>query len=1188
MTRPSDLDAEIRAAVDERRAVLVAGTGVSLAASVDPATGEPHPQASWAGLLESGLAWLEERGLIAPARAQAHRSLLDGDATTYNYVSAAQDIVTAMGGPDSIHFEKWLANTVGKIVARDRAVLDALADLRGHGNLLATTNYDELLLGAADAPDPVTWADEDGAFLAAVRNRRKDAVLFLHGWWQKPESVVLDWKSYDRIVRDQQHREDLAAVWSTTTWVYVGCGVNGLDDPDLGLLLERYGKRARSAGMFDYCLVRDDQLREFQARFDRQGHNIKAIGFGAEHGDLAPYLRSLLPPPQPPGDGPAGVSTATTAPAGPKIPSPPTLYAQPEYLGSHAFVGRTSQLQDLDEWALQADPTNLLLYEAMGGMGKSMLTWEWVTTRAPAVRSDWAGRCWYSFYERGARMADFCRHALAYMTGESPRTFDTVSSVDLADRLIAELQERPWLLVLDGLERLLVAYHRIDAAEIPDEQADTPTDQLLESRSPTATIRDEDGDLLRRLAAAHPSKILVTSRLVPQVLLNPARQPIPGAKHLPLSGLRPEDAEALARAAGIEGDGARLRAYLTENCDNHPLVVGVLAGLIANYQPDRGNFDTWANDPGPRGGARLNLATLDLIQRRNHILRAALDDLPDPSRHLLSTLALISEAVDYDTLAAFNPHLPPPPDHITEPRPPEQHRLWEHWGEEYQARLRDEYETKRARWNNYQRELAAWQGSDEVREAPQQLDATITDLEERGMLQYDHDTRRYDLHPVVRAVTVGDLRDDDRDRYGQQVVDHFSSVTHQPYSQATTLDDLAPALHVIRTLLKLGRHTQAANTYEEIIYALYYNLEAYAEVLALLRPLFPSGWGELPTDLNHRHAGAIATDAANALFDSGNVDAAFETYSATLHAFVAAEAWEWTSPGLLNIADVLGAQHQLARMLSAVKLSLDLATVTSFEARAFAGLLSQFASFSQLGLWDEADEAWKRLDPMGRDWPRGLYQQGEAEHHFAWHQFRRGRLQEQQLTVAADLAVRGNSRLVIRQLHIIRALWSMEQGEWEQAADSFAQSSRMARERGLPHATSEAGLTLAKLKLGRLDPQTARDDADQLATQRDPDHFLLAMLWQEIGDQHKAGKLALAAYREAWADGEPYVYRYELTRARQLLDELDVPIPQLPEYQPDNDPPFPWEAEVRDAIDRIRAEKEAATGNDDATHTPVD
>ena len=39
--------------------------------------------------------------------------------------------------------------------------------------------------------------------------------------------------------------------------------------------------------------------------------------------------------------------------------------------------------------------------------------------------------------------------------------------------------------------------------------------------------------------------------------------------------------------------------------------------------------------------------------------------------------------------------------------------------------------------------------------------------------------------------------------------------------------------------------------------------------------------------------------------------------------------------------------------------------------------------------------------------------------------------------------------------------------------------------------------------------------------------------------------------------------RYELTKATQMLQQLSVPLPNLPPYDPTNDEPFPWEAEVR-------------------------
>ena len=47
------------------------------------------------------------------------------------------------------------------------------------------------------------------------------------------------------------------------------------------------------------------------------------------------------------------------------------------------FVGRAAELALIDQWA--TGPNAMLLVQAIGGMGKSMLIWHWLRTRAAAV-----------------------------------------------------------------------------------------------------------------------------------------------------------------------------------------------------------------------------------------------------------------------------------------------------------------------------------------------------------------------------------------------------------------------------------------------------------------------------------------------------------------------------------------------------------------------------------------------------------------------------------------------------------------------------------------------------------------------------------------------------------------------------------------------------------------------------------
>lgn len=61
------------------------------------------------------------------------------------------------------------------------------------------------------------------------------------------------------------------------------------------------------------------------------------------------------------------------------------------------------------------------------------------------------------------------------------------------------------------------------------------------------------------------------------------------------------------------------------------------------------------------------------------------------------------------------------------------------------------------------------------------------------------------------------------------------------------------------------------------------------------------------------------------------------------------------------------------------------------------------------------------------------------------------------------------------------------------------------------------------------------------------------------------------------------VNRYERTKTTELLNELSVPAPTRSPYDPAQDEPFPWEADVRAAIEKLRAEKEEKA----RTNSPV-
>jgi hypothetical protein len=274
-----------------------------------------------------------------------------------------------------------------------------------------------------------------------------------------------------------------------------------------------------------------------------------------------------------------------------------------------------------------------------------------------------------------------------------------------------------------------------------------------------------------------------------------------------------------------------------------------------------------------------------------------------------------------------------------------------------------------------------------------------------------------------------------------------------------------------------------------------------------------------------------------------------------------------------NISLALSAQNRLAQQERCLLSSLNLETLSYDEEEAFNARLDRFLQLARIGKWADAKAIWDLLDPMGRDWSRASYRPGDAEYYYVQFRFWQSDLSAEHLAHAEQLSKAGKNRPTVRLLHRLRGQWHLERGEWALAAESFREAVSMARAVGKTDTLAETQLALAQFHLGQLaDPCR---EAEQLANARHPSHGVLADLWLAIGDREQAKTHALAAYKWAWADGEPYVWRYELNKARALLEKLGVTIPDLPPYDPSKDEKFPCEDEVAAAIEKLRAEKEA-------------
>jgi tetratricopeptide (TPR) repeat protein len=287
-TAPLD---DLRAEIAAGQAVAIVGAGVSIAATGNAAA------ASWAGLLEDGVAYCEHLlGPSLPARwAEIRRAQLSSD-DTEELISAAEDITRRLAGPGGGEYRRWLEQSVGQVTATRPEVLEALAAL---GIPLATTNYNGLLEQATGLPT-VTW--RDGAQVEQVLRGERKAVLHLHGHWDDPASVVLGIRSYEAVLTDTHAEAMRKALAATRTLVFVGCGA-GLKDPNFAELRRWLADVFAGSTFRHYRLGLEGELAELWQEHGL-AERIVPLAYGTTHDELASFLRSLVvkaPSPRPTG-----------------------------------------------------------------------------------------------------------------------------------------------------------------------------------------------------------------------------------------------------------------------------------------------------------------------------------------------------------------------------------------------------------------------------------------------------------------------------------------------------------------------------------------------------------------------------------------------------------------------------------------------------------------------------------------------------------------------------------------------------------------------------------------------------------------------------------------------------------------------------------------------------------------------
>lgn len=427
------LEDDLRGAVAARTAVVVAGAGVSVAASGGARF------ASWRGLLEHGIGRGEQVGRVPDGWADVQRAQLDlGDIESW--LAVAEQVTQRLGGREGGEFARWLRETIGSLSVDEGggSLLQALVDL---DVVVCTTNYDGLIEDVAGVA-PVTW--REGARAQRVLRRDESGIVHLHGYWGDPLSVVLGVRSYESVLNSPSAQAMLRALATMRSLVLVGFGA-GLADPNFAALRAWLAKTWSGSEYRHFRLVR---AAERDAVLEEHGEEerIVPIVYGDSHDELAAFVRDVA---------------ARSAPAPSRRPQ------RPEEAGSlpapRPFFGREDLLDQLVEAVLDADPAPVPIL-GPPGIGKSALALACAHDHRVASRFG-ARRIWLrcdSDASADELTADIAL-ALGVVGTDQPREAAVAELAAAPTLLMLDNAETPWESDLNGTEELLARL-----ADIPE------------------------------------------------------------------------------------------------------------------------------------------------------------------------------------------------------------------------------------------------------------------------------------------------------------------------------------------------------------------------------------------------------------------------------------------------------------------------------------------------------------------------------------------------------------------------------------------------------------------------------------------------------------------------------------------------------------------------------------------------
>lgn len=269
----------LKTLIDKGRVLPIVGAGVSFWST----SGEPT--STWMGLLENGVDYCSKHVPTLPPGWKLEQSNLIRNGETDSFILVAEEISEQLDAPDGSLFSDWVQSTLRKLYVRRPELLKIIGEI---GTLILTTNYDNLIERVLGGP-AVTWLDYSK--VQQIVSGDDYGVIHLHGYWERPDSIVLGAKSYGRVAHDEFTQAIIRSLVVTKSFLFMGYG-SGLSDPNFSKLRAWMSTWAQYSPYGHFRLVRESELEAVKA-LHPETEKIIPIVYGTQFDDLPNFLAQL-------------------------------------------------------------------------------------------------------------------------------------------------------------------------------------------------------------------------------------------------------------------------------------------------------------------------------------------------------------------------------------------------------------------------------------------------------------------------------------------------------------------------------------------------------------------------------------------------------------------------------------------------------------------------------------------------------------------------------------------------------------------------------------------------------------------------------------------------------------------------------------------------------------------------------